>query len=143
MDSLSSVCPGATLGISALAVSGTVSFRADNTVTSTGSATFLETIFFPTSCLTAADCTSYESTLSAAGQGATCSYNDRTGCSCSVTVSQSPMSTGTYQAQGSEIAITDDLSDATEISNYCATSNTVTIHQDKSDGSSATLILTK
>ncbi len=143
MDAISALCPGASIGLSTLDVSGTMTFGADNTVTSAGSVSFAENVKFPASCMTSAECTEYKAQLVAQGEDAQCSYDAAAGCSCAVNLSENPMASGTYQVQGSQLTVTDSSSsDAPEVDSFCVSGNTATLYQE-SNGVVGTMVMTR
>ena len=145
MDALASLCAGATLTISPLMVSGTISFKADNTMSSTGLFSLTETVVFPPSCMTEDQCAAYQvSLISQPGvTGGECHYAAVTGCSCNVNVSQNVMSSGTYQTQGTNMTVTSATAEKTDVSTYCVSGNTLSIYQSNAGGIAAALILTR
>ena len=143
-DAIDALCPGATIGVTDLTADGTVSFKADNTMTSSGNFSFTETIRFPTSCMTADQCRTYAIALSAepSVMNPQCVYDALTGCSCTMTSSQATMNSGTYQVQGSTVTITSAAGAQPEVDSFCVSGNTLSIAQT-TPSSTATLILTK
>jgi hypothetical protein len=144
-EGFTATCPGLMLMLSPLTVSGTISFKADNTLSSSGTISFTESLRYPPSCADEAECSFIESAL-ATQAGATnvqCEYDAATGCSCTLTSSQQPMRNGTYEVQGTNVALTSSTSATPEIDSFCVSGNTLSLYQRKADGSSATLILTK
>ena len=143
-DAIAGLCPGATIGVTDLTADGTVSFKADNTMTSSGNFSFTETIRFPTSCMTADQCRTYAIALSAepSVMNPQCVYDALTGCSCTMTSSQATMNSGTYQVQGSTVTITSAAGAQPEVDSFCVSGNTLSIAQT-TPSSTATLILTK
>ena len=145
VDAPPGLCAGTTIGVSDLTAVGTVSFKADNTMSTSGTFSFTETIRFPGSCFTADQCTAYAAALSAQASvmNPHCAYAAATGCSCTMTASQVAMSSGTYQVQGSTLTITSTAAAQPEVDSFCVAGNTLSILQSNADGTSATLILTK
>jgi len=144
MDAVS-VCAGATRSMSPLRVTGSVSFRADKTMTSTGVIAFSESIQIPSSCFTVDECMQYGSLFT--GQtgviDSTCAYDANTGCFCSLDVSADTMSSGTYEVQGTNVTITNSSTAKTEVDSFCVSGSTLKVSQTNANGASATLILTK
>jgi hypothetical protein len=149
-DAIAGLCPGATLGVSDLTVTGTVSFKADNTLTSSSNLSFRESVRFPTTCLNESQCAAYATALSATVSadsrimGPHCAFDAATGCSCTMSASQSAMGSGTYQVQGTTLTITNASSAQPDVDGFCVAGNTLSIHQLNANGvSGGTLILTK
>ncbi|HKO50168.1 MAG TPA: hypothetical protein VJV79_20700 [Polyangiaceae bacterium] len=145
MDSLASFCDGASLTISPLTVSGTVSFKADKTISSSGVISFTESVVFPASCVAEMECTDLETALVATANvtSGQCDYDAVTGCSCQLAFSQNTMSSGTYEVQGTNLSVTTATSAQPQVDSFCVSGNTLSIYQSNVNGTSATLILTK
>jgi len=125
-------CPGATVNISGLKVSGNASFNADLTysVNETISASLSETI--PPSCLTTngvtLTCAQLDQSIQAVlvqnpgtYQSAHCSGSST--CTCTFTLAPQTMSeTGTYTTSGTTITTTDSTG-ASDSSSYCVQGN--------------------
>ena len=138
--------------ISPLAVTGTVSFHADGSFTSSANISFVETLQLPTSCYTEAQCTAFPANLSSSTPtgitSAQCSYDASTGCSCSINYDQgNSMGSGTYAVQGTNVTITNtDPTNGTntpEVDSFCVSGNTATIFSVNASGSTATVVLTR
>jgi hypothetical protein len=142
---LEAICAGASFTIEKLTATGTSSFKADGSMVSSALISFTETVHFPASCYTEADCTTYAASLSAAPTvtNAHCQYDVGTGCSCSANSTQLSMSSGTYRVQGSNVTITDKASGKMGVDSFCVSGNTLSLYQASADGISTTMILTK
>lgn len=144
-DALSAVCPGASISLSPFNATGTVSFKADNTMTSSGVVSFQEFVHFPSTCFTQAQCTAYESQVAAVASitESHCSYDSATGCACTVSSSQSVMSSGTYQVEGSNLTVTSDTNSTPEVDSFCVAGNTLSIYGTSSSGVASAIVLTR
>ena len=145
-NALSSLCPEAKLTLSPLTATGTVSFKADNTMVSSGVISFTESIQLPRSCSTEAQCTSVVTAAAADPtiSNAKCDYDAIAGCSCSFTSTQPTMSSGTYEVQGNNVTFTSSAPNAQPaVNSFCVSGNTASLRQVNGTGSSSTLILTK
>ena len=142
---LVALCPEVVFTVSPVTATGTISFKADNTMTSSANISIHEAIQFPGSCLTEAECTSFGTQLATAA-GVTdgqCSHDASTGCSCSLNATQPSMSSGTYEVQGNYVTITNTASGMTETDSFCVSGNTVRVHGPSNNGNSANLLLTR
>lgn len=141
---LTAFCPDVKLTLSPVRATGTVSFKADNTMTSSAEVSFDEHIQFPTSCLTEDLCSSYASQLSTAPGVTTghCDYDTSTGCSCTLTSSQPSMNSGTYQVQGGNVTVT-NATGAMEVDSFCVSANTLRVRGPSRNGNSSSLVLTR
>ena len=142
----SEICDGAAIGIATLSVSGTVSFKADHTMTSTAVGTFRETVTLPASCTTADDCSGLQESLgeNPSVTQAQCAYDAVTGCACSATFTSNTMSSGTYQVQGTQVTITNaDPSIEPAVDGFCVSGNTLSVTSVNDGGATATLTLTR
>ena len=142
---LLALCPDATFRVSPATATGMVSFKADNTMSSSATISFQEFVGFPNSCLTADECTAFGNQISTAAgvTGGQCSYDASTGCSCSLTSNQPSMSTGTYQVQGTNVTVTNATSGATEVDSFCVSGDTLRVRGPSNNGNSANLVLTR
>lgn len=145
MLALSDGCAGATVNLSPVTATGTISFKADNTMASSGVISFQESANFPTSCYTEAECTAFAAALSTEDtiSNADCSYDASTGCSCTLTSTQPSMSTGTYQVQGTNVNIMTVGSSKVGVDAFCVSGNTLSLYQANPNGVSASMVLTK
>jgi hypothetical protein len=125
-------CPGATINISLVNVSGSASFNADLTYTVTQSASFTAQETIPASCLTSGGltltCAQLDQQLQqqiamdpSTFQSARCSGSSS--CTCTFTIApQTSTDTGTYTTSGTTLSITS--SDGSTSSNgYCVQGN--------------------
>lgn len=145
--SVESICGLATVNLTPLMAKGTVSFKADQTVAWSDVFSYKEDISIPAVCgiaSSATSCATFATELSA-GDGVSdsqCSYDAVTGCSCSLTRTESPMSSGTYELhQVSSVWVTTSPA-YTEADDYCVAGNTLTLRQRRGD-EFLTTILTK
>lgn len=143
-QALATSCPDASLRVTVSSATGTISFKADNTMSSTAVISVDEAIHFPATCATVDQCTAFESQLaSTAGvMNSHCNYSEANGCSCSLSSTQPTMSAGTYQVQGSNLSITNAASGNTEVDSFCVSGNTMTVFQN-SASNVAVMTLTK
>jgi 3D (Asp-Asp-Asp) domain-containing protein len=142
---LDAICAGATFSFSPLTTMGAVSFKADNTMTSSAVASVAETIQFPASCYTQAKCTTYAADLSATPSitNSRCNYDANTGCTCYANDSQVILGSGTYQVQGTQVTVTDSASGRTEAYDFCVSGNTLSFYQLNPNGTAVTMVLTE
>jgi len=142
---LVAVCPDVTFSVSPAIATGTISFKADGTTSSSGSISFQEFVRFPNSCLTEDECTLFGSQLSTAAgvTDGTCTYAGSTGCSCSLTSNQPSMSSGTYEVQGTNVTVTNSTTGAKEVDSFCVSGNTLRVRGPSTNGNSANLVLTR
>ena len=133
-------------------MSGTISFHADGSFTSSVNVSFVESVQLPTSCATEAQCTTFAANLQSSTptgiSSAECSYDASTGCSCSVNYNESnTMGSGTYAVQGTNVTLTNtDTTNGTntpEVDSFCVSGNTATIFSVNASGSTATVVLTR
>jgi hypothetical protein len=136
--SVDAICGLATVNITPLMAKGTVSFNADHTIAWSDVFSYKEDIHIPAVCgtaSTATSCATFAAELSA-GDGVTdslCSYDVVTGCSCSLTRTESPTSSGTYELhQVASVWITTSPV-FTEADDYCVAGDTLTLRQRRGD----------
>jgi len=123
---------------------GTISFKADLSVSSSGNSAFTETVTLPPSCATQAVCTNLETSLTATASAtsAKCDYDAVTGCTCNVNFSQTTMGSGSYQVQGTNLSVT-SAAGVSEVDGFCVSGNTLSLYQNNGSDATGTLILTK
>jgi hypothetical protein len=145
MDAVAQSCPGATFSLSPITATGTISFRADSTMSASAVVSLQEFVRFPASCYTEAECTAYGAAASAATTitDSPCKYDVATGCSCTLTSTQPTMSSGSYQVQGNNVTITSSASSKPELDSFCVSGNTLSIFQVTASGTSSSMILTR
>ena len=145
LDTGSAACSGATFNLTPFSATGSISFKADNTMVSSAVISFHETVNYPPSCYTEAQCTAFVDLLStqASVSNAHCSYDAGTGCSCSLDSTQPSMSSGTYQIQGSNVTIMTTGSDKVGVDEFCVSGDTLRLFQRNSNGLAASMILTR
>jgi hypothetical protein len=125
-------CSGESIGVTQIAVSGTLTFKADMTYTATSltqGATF--SIYVPGSCNTSnVACSSLATALQSSGfQSATCSGSGS--CSCSGMQTSTVSETGTYTVSGSTFTATPTgggtsmLTGSTGSASYCVQGTTL------------------
>src|SRR4051812_43895717 len=75
-------CPGQSVSISQLTATGTVSFKADGSMTSSGFISFHESAQLPASCVSELECTTFANSLSSSSTvtDSQCAYDAVTGC---------------------------------------------------------------
>ena len=145
MNPLAAVCADATLTIHDIKATGTVSFKADNTMTSSGAVSFVETVAVPASCIDQEQCALLEGnfTVSPGFTSAKCDYDTATGCLCNVNLSQTVMNSGTYEVQGNNLITTSAAASQPGTASFCVSGDTLSIYQTDPNGLGSTLILTK
>ncbi|MEI9952246.1 MAG: hypothetical protein WDO74_25475 [Pseudomonadota bacterium] len=140
-------CAGATFALSPVTATGSVSFKADHSMTSSGTVSWSESVRLPPSCYTEDLCSELGPRMSKEPSvtNAQCGYDAVTGCSCSLTYSMTSMGSGTYQVQGNNVTFASDSNPDGEPEDYafCVSDNTASFYHDSDIGLSATLILTK
>jgi hypothetical protein len=141
---LTAFCPDVKFTLSPVRATGTLSFRADNTMTSSAEISFDQHIQFPASCLSEDLCSSYASQISTTPGVTTghCDYDTSTGCSCTLTSRQPSMSSGTYQVQGSNVTVT-NATGAMEVDSFCVSGSTLHVQGPSRNGNSSSLVLTR
>jgi len=138
-------CPSATFRLSPLTTTGTVSFKADHTMSSSAVISFQEFIQIPATCLEESDCTLLRDSFLnvTAVTDAQCNWDASTGCACTVSTSQSVMNNGTYQVQGNNLSTTSGVTGAAETDTFCVSANTLSIYGVSSSGSASTAVFTR
>jgi len=141
---LAEACPGATLSLSPLTITGTASFKADNSMTSSGVISFMQFVQLPLSCATEAQCAAVRTSLAAQPtvSDAQCVYTAGTGCKCTVTSTQSRMNSGTYQVQGTSVVLTGADGTST-VDRFCVSGDTLKLYESDANGLTLTLTLTR
>jgi hypothetical protein len=141
-----STCSSAVVTLSAVSLSGTLTYNADNTMKSALQGSFTEAAQFPNPCYTQTQCNDFPAAADAEPgvSGATCSYDATTGCACSLMDSLGSTSTGTYQVAGTNVTTTTDGHPSPpEIDNFCVSGNTLTLQSTDSDGMITTITATR
>lgn len=142
---LTQACSGASFTVSPLTATGTVSFKADNTMTSSALISFQESLHYPAICFTEAQCMLVATQLSAATgvSEAQCGYDAVTGCSCTLTSSQATMGSGTYAVQGTNVTMTNAATGRTEVDSFCVSGNQASFYQVNANGITSSMTVTK
>ncbi len=149
-DAMNAECPGETTNSSGLKASGTVTYAADMTYTSSFTVTGNITLTLPASCLkrnnitlTCAQLTESLQSQMMMGAGS-CSTASGGGCSCKFPITGEPNSeTGTYTTTGSGSLTQTQSTGETETDTYCVKGSTLTISPTNNATTSGTLTLTK
>ena len=133
-----SSCPTATISVSGLDGSGTFVFGADGSLQNTLSVTFTETVTFPPSCISEAQCASAMTQLgmTTGVTSATCSYAAGSGCSCVAKLKVDDSSSGSYKVSGSNVTFSSPGS-ADSPGSYCVVGTKLNV-QSTQDGQTAT-----
>lgn len=144
MTSIAGACPGTKITLSQVMGSGSISFKADKTMSSSAVITFNESVQLPTSCYSEAQCTNVAAVLAADASvmNSHCGYDAVNGCSCTLTARQTSMGDGTYEVQGTNVNLTNASTGKTEVDSFCVSGNTASLFQHNDDGS-GTIILTR
>jgi len=138
-------CPGQSVSISQLTATGTVSFKADGSMTSSGFISFHESAQIPASCVSELECTTFANSLSSSSTvtDSQCAYDAVTGCSCTLISSQPSMSSGTYAVQGTSVTLTNSSTGKAQMDSFCVSGNTATLYQLDASGTSSVMTLRK
>ncbi|HKO51740.1 MAG TPA: hypothetical protein VJV79_28715 [Polyangiaceae bacterium] len=136
-------CPGATVTLSPITATGMVSFKGDNTTTSSGTISFMQTVKLPVNCANEAQCKAAGASLATQPtiSNAQCLYA-ATGCTCTVTSTQPVMNSGTYQIEGTNVTFT-STNGQPVVDRFCVSGNTLSLYETHANGSTATMILTR
>ncbi|HYQ02526.1 MAG TPA: hypothetical protein VER96_27830 [Polyangiaceae bacterium] len=145
MTTMLQSCPSATFRLSPFTTTGTVSFKANNTMTSSAVIAFQEFIQIPATCLKESDCTLLrDSFLNVTSvTDAQCNWDASAGCGCTVSTSQSTMNSGTYQVQGNNLTTTSGVTGAAETDTFCVSGNTLSIYGVSASGSASSAVFTR
>ena len=139
-------CPGASAEINSLSASGTFTFNADNTTQNNALVAFNESVHYPSSCYSAAQCNDLQALLASdpGVSAANCTYDATIGCDCTLTAeSRSTSTTGTYQTAGSTLTIQSGTQTTPENDTYCVQGSTLQIQNvNAQSGAISTLTLT-
>jgi hypothetical protein len=117
-------CPGGTVTAD-LMVSGTLSFAADGSYTTTLTQTGTAVEKIPKSCLGTLGCDAVEDAIRASSliAAATC-VDDGTNCNCNLTYAPTPnTATGTYTTSGGTLTTTPSSTGTSADSRYCVSGN--------------------
>jgi hypothetical protein len=114
-------CPGATVKVSSIRVTGTVEFNMDKTYSDTLTESLSETLTLPNSCLMALGVTCAEQ-AAILMNGTTCTTSG-SDCVCTIKPNQTTMVTGTYTLAGNTVTTTSNASptsaSSTGSADYC------------------------
>jgi hypothetical protein len=117
-------CPGGTVTVDAM-LSGTLSFAADGSYSTTLTQTGTAVEIIPKSCLGGLGCDAIQDALRGSSliAAATC-VDDGTNCNCNLTYSPTPIAaTGTYTASGGTLTTTPSSTGTSADSLYCVSGN--------------------
>lgn len=122
----SSSCPGASVGVTSISISGTAIFNADMTYTFTAlqeQATY--SFNFPGSCLNGLSCSYIASSLESSGDFQSANCSGSSGCSCTaVGAANGDTETGTYTISGNMLTTTSSAGDVSTVP-YCVMGSTL------------------
>ena len=116
-DNLAAVCPGASIDALDIDLSGTVTYNADLTYTSSVHETIAATERIPLSCLGFASCAE----VTSASPESTLTCTGTTICTCHAAGMPPGDETGTYTTSGTSLSMTDANSTSTDA--YCVEQN--------------------
>jgi len=142
-DLFSDICAGSTVKVSSFTATGTVSFKADKTTVSSGVISFVQTTQLPASCVSEAQCAASGAAFAndprySNGQ---CQYDASTGCLCTVTSTQTPMNSGTYEVQGTDVILSSS-NGKMSVDSFCVSGNTLSLYETNANANGATSTLT-
>jgi hypothetical protein len=125
-------CPGMVLKVTGTSTSGTVTFNANMTYSTTLMITAMATDAVPASCLTVGatmiTCSQLQAYLNTQGDGGspptTCTPATSGGCDCSITRITNETSMGTYSTSGDSVTLTPTSAGSSpSTDNYCVQGN--------------------
>jgi hypothetical protein len=153
-STMNSQCPGETVSSSNVRVSGSVTYNADGTYTSTGTTSGFITVNIPQSCLTINGVTVTCAQITQASQanptaGVTLNCSGTSGCTCTESIAdQTSDETGTYTTTAAGVLTQTPTSGTASSDDYCVKGTTMTLspHADSTmmtQIASGTITLTK